>query len=74
MEDMNKDTQIGFHKGALTTLLKEKEALVNMLNIVDQLIQMHSRGLQELGVDVTKETSQVSEEPRKKKMPIEDIL
>lgn len=74
MENMNKDEQIGFHKGSLTTLLKEKEALVNMLNVVDQLIQMHSRGLQDLGVDVSKQQVSQEQEPRKKKMPIEDIL
>ena len=76
MED-NKDRQIGFHQGALTTLLKEKEALVNMLGVVDQLIKMHGQGLQELGVNVEEIQGNQTEEfkePRKKKMPIEDIL
>lgn len=71
---MSEEKQIGFHQGALTTLIKEKEALMNMLNVVDQLINMHSKGLSELGVDVQNQSSAKEKEPRKKKMPIEDIL
>ena len=51
-----KDEQIGFHKGALTTLAKERQELVKMVNIVDQLIQAHMKALKDLGVDLQKES------------------
>lgn len=52
----NKDEQIGFHKGALTTLAKEREEMLKILSIVEQLMQMHIKGLKDLGVDLQKES------------------
>ena len=60
----NKET-IGYHKGALTTLAKERQELARLLQIVEQLMQMHLQELKNLGVDLEKK-------PDKK--PIEDIL
>jgi len=57
-KDINKDEQIGFHKGSLTTLAKEREEMLKILSIVEQLMQMHIKSLQELGVDLQKETQQ----------------
>ena len=54
-EQINKDEQIGFHKGSLTTLAKEREELIKILSIVEQLMQMHIKSLQELGIDLQKE-------------------
>ncbi len=54
-ETAGKDEQIGFHKGALTTLAKEREEMLKILSIVEQLMQMHIKGLKELGVDLEKE-------------------
>jgi len=54
-KDINKDEQIGFHKGALTTLAKEREEMLKILSIVEQLMQMHIKSLKELGVDLQKE-------------------
>ena len=68
-KDINKDEQIGFHKGALTTLAKEREEMLKILSIVEQLMQMHIKGLQELGVDLQK-ASQI----KTAKKPIEDTL
>jgi len=76
---MSKDEQIGFHKGSLSTLAKEREEFTKVLGVVEQLIQMHLGALKELGVDL--ETAQAaagqptssSSTPTKKK-PIEDIL
>jgi len=53
-EAMSNDEQVGFHKGALTTLAKERQELLKMVSIVEQLMQLHIKGLQELGVDLTK--------------------
>ena len=57
-KDINKDEQIGFHKGALTTLAKEREEMMKILSIVEQLMQMHVKSLQELGVDLQKTAQQ----------------
>jgi|APSaa5957512622_1039677.scaffolds.fasta_scaffold121178_2 hypothetical protein len=48
----NKDEQIGFHKGALSTLMKEREEMAKILQIVEQLIQMHVKALKDLGIDL----------------------
>ena len=72
-----KDETIGYHKGSLTTLAKERQELMRILGIVEQLMQMHVAELQKLGVDLTKEgaapapTTAAQKAPRK---PIEDIL
>jgi len=65
---MANEEQIGFHKGSLTTLAKEREELLRMVSIVEQLMQIHIKALQDLGVDVMKEAQK---QPEKK---IEDIL
>jgi hypothetical protein len=68
---VSKDEQIGFHKGALSTLAKERTEMMKILNIVEQLMQMHVKALQELGIDLTK--AQKSE-PVKQSKPIDDLL
>lgn len=71
----SKEEQIGFHKGALSTLAKERQELSRILGIVEQLMQMHIGELKELGVDLQAQAeNQGSEEPKKDKKPIEDIL
>lgn len=72
-QDMSKDEQIGFHKGSLTTLAKERQELAKMLQIVEQLMQMHVKALKELGVDLEKMAKETTKETKDKK-PIEDIL
>ena len=49
-----KDEQIGFHKGAIATLLKERQEVVKMLQIVETMLRAHVNELKKLGVDVTK--------------------
>ena len=68
MASASKDEQVGFHKGSLTTLAKEREELQRILQIVEQLMQMHVKALKELGVDLEK----VAKESKKK--PIDDLL
>ena len=60
-DQASREEQIGFHKGALTTLAKEREEMLKILSIVEQLMQMHVKGLKDLGVDLQKEPS-----PKKK--------
>ena len=61
--------QIGFHKGALTTLAKERQELGRLLQIVEQLMQMHVKGLKDLGIDLEAEAKKASA-----KKPLEDKL
>lgn len=62
-EKMSKDEQIGFHKGSLSTLAKEREELLRIIRVVEQLMQMHIKALQDLGVDLKK----IAENEQKKK-------
>jgi len=72
----NDDQRIGYHKGALETLSKERQELSRILQIVEQLMQMHIGELQDLGVDITE--GSVAEEDNDKDdetdKPIEDLL
>ncbi|MBN1544327.1 hypothetical protein JW898_02590 [Candidatus Woesearchaeota archaeon] len=54
----SKDEQVGFHKGALSTLAKEREEMLKILSIVEQLMQMHVAALKELGVDLERMAKQ----------------
>ena len=76
--DVNKDEQIGFHKGALTTLAKEREEMIRILQIVEQLMQMHIKSLRDFGVDLEKAAKDMksadSGKKAAKKKPIEDII
>lgn len=73
MDDKNasKDEQIGFHKGALSTLAKERQELLKIVSIVEQLMQMHVKALQELGVDLEKMAEDAAKEQKK---PIEELV
>jgi hypothetical protein len=73
----SKDEQIGFHKGALQTLAKERTEFLRILGIVEQLMQLHLKELQDLGVDLQKEVEAAKKqgnEASKKKPPIEDLI
>ncbi len=63
------DEQIGFHKGALTTLAKEREEMLKILTIVEQLMQMHLKALKELGVDLAAQAKQVKGSAKKSAAP-----
>ena len=67
-KEMSNDEKIGFHKGSLSTLLKERDEFVRLLTIVEQLIQLHSEALKKLGVD-SKEA-----ESTEKKRKLDEIL
>jgi hypothetical protein len=50
----SKDEEIGFHKGALSTLINERNELVKMAQIVEQIMGGHLKRLEELGVKLDK--------------------
>ena len=67
------DEQIGFHKGSLATLVKEREEMMRILQIVEQLMQMHIKELKDLGVDLQEQAKSATKKIKGKK-PIEDVL
>ena len=79
-KEMSKDEQIGFHKGSLATLSKEREEMMRILQIVEQLMQMHIKELKTLGVDLAAQAKNVAatqmKAPKKLKgkKAIEDVL
>lgn len=62
-----KDEQVGFHKGSITTLVKERDELMKLLRIVDTLLRAHVEALKKLGVDITKEAKTLETKAKKKK-------
>ena len=74
------DEQIGFHKGAIATLAKEREELIRIISIVEQLMKAHLKSLKDLGVDLEKEAKKnvklmkKAKSPRKKGEDIADRL
>ena len=74
MADTSKDEQVGFHKGALSTLAKEREEMLKILSIVEQLMQMHVKALKELGVDLEAMAKEASKSPTKSGKPLEGKL
>ena len=76
-KDASKDEQIGFHKGALATLAKEREEMQKILAIVEQLMQMHIKALKELGVDLekaAKEAIKAAKAKGKSKKSMEELV
>lgn len=75
-KEMTKDEQVGFHKGSLTVLAKERQELQRILGIVEQLMQMHLSELKRLGVDLSKEAAEAVKgaKPGEKKPPIDELL
>jgi len=49
---MPKEVEIGFHQGAITTLVNERNELLRMAGNVEAIIQAHIKRLEELGVKV----------------------
>ncbi len=78
--ETSKDEQIGFHKGALSTLAKEREEMAKILSIVESLMQMHLKALKELGVDLEAQAKELAEtaktqaEPQGTDKKIDELL
>ena len=51
---MSKEMEIGFHQGALNTLVNERNELVKMIQAVESIMQAHMKRLEELGVKLQK--------------------
>lgn len=51
-QQMTQEEEIGFHKGALNTLVNERNELMKMAQNVESVMQQHIKRLQELGVNI----------------------
>jgi len=74
---MSEEEQIGFHKGSLSTLAKERQELAKLIQVVEQLMQMHIEALKKLGVDlekIAKEAQKAGKGKKEDQKPIEDLL
>jgi len=61
---MGKDEEIGFHKGAISTLIKERQELGKIFGVVDALLKAHIEALKKLGVDITKPAAETTKKKR----------
>ncbi|MCK4649864.1 hypothetical protein KAT36_01395 [Candidatus Pacearchaeota archaeon] len=46
---VSQDTEVGFHRGALRTLMAERNELVKMLRNIEAIAEAHIKRLKELG-------------------------
>lgn len=51
-ENITPEEEIGFHKGALNTLVAERNELLKIVQNVEIIMQMHLKRLEELGVKI----------------------
>lgn len=49
---MSPAEEIGFHKGALNTLIAERNELIKMAGTVEAIMQAHIGALKKLGVEI----------------------
>ena len=49
---LDKNEEIGFHKGSLNTLAAERNELIKMIGNVEAIMQAHMKRLKELGVEI----------------------
>ena len=54
MPSMPKEEEIGYHKGAVTTLINERNEMIRMVQAVEAIMQAHMKRLEELGVKTEK--------------------
>jgi hypothetical protein len=57
-QGISKEIEIGFHQGALNTLINERNELIKMIGQVEQIMQAHMKRLEELGVKIKTQEKQ----------------
>lgn len=53
--EMTKEEKIGFHKGSINTLLAERNELLKIVQVTEQLVQAHAKELEKLGIKLGEE-------------------
>lgn len=51
-QEMSKEMEIGFHQGALNTLVNERNELFKMIQTIEKIMQAHMKRLEELGIKI----------------------
>lgn len=51
-QHVSKEEQVGYHKGALNTLIGERNELMRLIHITDSLIQAHAKELEKFGIKI----------------------
>jgi hypothetical protein len=49
---MPKEMEVGFHQGALNTLINERNELIRLIQQIERVMQAHMKRLEELGVKI----------------------
>ena len=57
VSNVSKDEIIGYHKGAINTLIAERTELIKIVSVTENLIQAHAQELQKLGVNLSSQNS-----------------
>ncbi len=55
--EMPKDIEIGFHQGALNTLINERNEVIRLIQQIESVMQAHIKRLEELGVKIKRQES-----------------
>ncbi|MBI2452231.1 hypothetical protein HYV50_04120 [Candidatus Pacearchaeota archaeon] len=51
-QKMSREEIIGFHKGSINTLVAERNELIRIINVTENLISAHVKELEKLGVKI----------------------
>ncbi|MDP3881270.1 MAG: hypothetical protein Q8Q31_00115 [Nanoarchaeota archaeon] len=51
-QEVSKEELIGYHKGSINTLISERNELLKIVQITEQLIRAHVKELETLGVNI----------------------
>lgn len=54
-QGISKEIEIGFHQGALNTLVNERNEMIRMIQQIESVMQAHIKRLEELGVKIRTE-------------------
>jgi hypothetical protein len=57
---VSKEMEIGFHQGALNTLINERNELVKLIAQVEHVMQAHMKRLEEMGIKIKTDKNQGS--------------
>ena len=58
-QGISKDIEIGFHQGALNTLINERNELIKVIQQVESVMQAHMKRLEELGIKIRTEDKKI---------------
>ena len=66
-EKLSKEEKIGYHKGAINTLVAERNELLKIVQITEGLMQAHAKELETLGVKLPTASAEDSKKTEEKK-------